>query len=84
MPSPWPLADDLRLSQGASMATVHVHSRVAVTPIVPDPPSGGIVGSPMFSVSAQRPCGVGAVVVVDDEPQPAFVANATRTTSSAV
>src|SRR5687768_5282876 len=58
------------LSQLASDAADHAHSRAVVTVMRPVPPSGGIVASVALSVTPQRAIVDGAVTVVVDDPQP--------------
>ena len=58
------------LSQPASDAADHAHSRAVVTVMRPVPPSAGTVASVALSVTPQRAIVDGAVTVVVDDPQP--------------
>src|SRR3954466_797416 len=80
VPSPWPLAPALIVSQGFCTSAVHAHSRAVLTVISPVPPPagsgepGGVTATPHFDTVPGE-----VTVVVPDEPQAA----ATRAAAAA-
>lgn len=71
VPSPWPLAAPVTLSQFASADAVHWHSRAALTETLPLPPPAGIVDVALPTVRSHRDTVVGAATVLVDDPHAA-------------
>ena len=80
-PLPWPDAPEVMTSQGASVAALHVQSRLVSTASVPDMPFAGAAPAVSLPTVTLHLLSVGDVTDVDEED---FVHEVARAHSAAI